>query len=394
MLKRAGLVAVVVAALVPISLVSLRGQIASDLVVHEWGTFTSVAGADGQAVPWHPLAGSSDLPCFVGLLNPQSIKIEGNFLPSLRGRVRMETPVLYFYTPRETTVDVSVKFPRGLITEWYPTAVVTPNAPLNFSVPGGIEWSSVHVRPGARPDFPTEPGLSHYYAARATDAAPVGVNGQLEKFLFYRGLADFAPAVRAHETEDSVRIENTGTAAIPHVMLFESDGKHFGYRLSHALAHDVTLARPELTSDLASLRRDLAAMLVDQGLFPKEADAMLETWRDSWFEPGLRVLYVLPRATVDATLPLAITPAPQSIARVFVGRMEILSDAMQSEISRAVDRNDRLTLARYGRFLEPAMDQIRNRATGDERQKIDAAFTAVSKILSSSETTCQTGRAR
>jgi hypothetical protein len=30
---------------------------------HEWGTFTSVAGADGQAVEWFPLTGSTDLPC-------------------------------------------------------------------------------------------------------------------------------------------------------------------------------------------------------------------------------------------------------------------------------------------------------------------------------------------
>ena len=35
------------------------------LVVHEWGTFTSVAGQDGRAVDWLPLSGPPDLPCFV-----------------------------------------------------------------------------------------------------------------------------------------------------------------------------------------------------------------------------------------------------------------------------------------------------------------------------------------
>src|SRR6059036_2986773 len=35
------------------------------LVVHEWGTFTSIAGKDGVAVDWHPLNGPSDLPKFV-----------------------------------------------------------------------------------------------------------------------------------------------------------------------------------------------------------------------------------------------------------------------------------------------------------------------------------------
>src|ERR1700682_2827814 len=35
------------------------------LVVHEWGTFTSIAGKDGIALEWRPLNGSSDLPKFV-----------------------------------------------------------------------------------------------------------------------------------------------------------------------------------------------------------------------------------------------------------------------------------------------------------------------------------------
>src|SRR5262245_28134300 len=35
------------------------------LIVHEWGTFTAVAAADGQAMSWRPLTGPSDLPAFV-----------------------------------------------------------------------------------------------------------------------------------------------------------------------------------------------------------------------------------------------------------------------------------------------------------------------------------------
>ncbi len=37
----------------------------SPVVAHEWGTFTSVAGADGDPVRWGTLAGPADLPCFV-----------------------------------------------------------------------------------------------------------------------------------------------------------------------------------------------------------------------------------------------------------------------------------------------------------------------------------------
>ncbi|HKW01314.1 MAG TPA: hypothetical protein VJN96_15925 [Vicinamibacterales bacterium] len=402
MVKRAGLVVLAIALAASLGFAVVRGQDgrAPDLVVHEWGTFTSVAGPDGQAVPWHPLSGSSDLPCFVRLLSPGDVKVAlspGNtgapvsWLSMLRARVRMETPVLYFYSPRETTVDVRVQFPHGLITEWYPQAVVPgPFYPINFSTAGSISWRAVQVRPAAKPDFPTEPGSSHYYAARATDAAPVAANGQLEKFLFYRGLADFPPALRARETgNNSVLIENTDASVVPHLLLFESDGKNFGYRVATALGKHVTLARPALTSDLASLRRDLGAMLVAEGLFPKEAEAMLDTWRDSWFEPGLRVLYLVPRSTADAILPLAITPAPQTTARVFVGRMEILTSEMQDTIARDLGRKDYLALSKYGRFLEPAMDQMWNRASEGGRRQIEEAFASVSKILASAETTCQ-----
>src|ERR1700752_3965359 len=84
-------------------------------VVHEWGTFTSIAGADGAAVQWFPPAAPSDLPRFV---EHQPYIIKGG----LCGSVRMETPVLYFYAPRDLDVDVGVRFRQGLITEWYPHA--------------------------------------------------------------------------------------------------------------------------------------------------------------------------------------------------------------------------------------------------------------------------------
>src|SRR5437016_14464899 len=42
----------------------------SGLAVHEWGTFTSVAGPDGQSVNWTPLSGPQDLPCFVAHQTP------------------------------------------------------------------------------------------------------------------------------------------------------------------------------------------------------------------------------------------------------------------------------------------------------------------------------------
>jgi hypothetical protein len=88
---------------------------------------------------------------------------------------------------------------------------------------------------------------------------------------------------------------------------------------------------------------------------------MIETWRDSWFEEGMRVVYLMPRAAVDRVLPLKITPAPKELQRVFVGRVEILSPATERAIRTAMETNDKKTLDQYERFLKPFLDEIRTK---------------------------------
>src|SRR5687767_4507677 len=162
MTRRLGFIAVLFSVSV---LVSGQSLPARGLVAHEWGTFTSVAGEDGRAVDWLPHIGPTDLPEFVGRINC-SLKA------SLSGTVRMETPVIYFYAPHEMTVDVRVRFPQGVITEWFPRPTGISDEIINNAFRGDIAWRNVRVRPGARPQFQTERGQNHYYVARETDAAP------------------------------------------------------------------------------------------------------------------------------------------------------------------------------------------------------------------------------
>src|SRR5258708_26615273 len=70
------------------------------LVAHEWGTFTTVAGADGAPMEWRPLTAPSGLPGFVH--GGKGTDWKGIY----RGKVRMETPVIYFYSDRATDVSV------------------------------------------------------------------------------------------------------------------------------------------------------------------------------------------------------------------------------------------------------------------------------------------------
>lgn len=363
------------------------------LVVHEWGTFTSVAGADGQAVQWTPLGAPSDLPCFVTMLNPDSPKgnLGGVFLldttshPTLgnvRATVRMETPVMYFYSPTDAEVSVSVSFPHGLITEWYPQATV-PFAAMGagslVSMSGAISWPHVQVRPNGAADFPREAAPSPYYTARGTDASPVEIGGQHEKFLFYRGIASIPVPVRARLADDgSVFVETTGATTVPALVLFVNDGRRMGYQVVDHVPARLTIEKPALTSNLDSLANDLERILIAQGLYAREAKAMVDTWRSSWFEEGTRLLYLLPQAATDAMLPVWITPAPVQMTRVFVGRVEIITPALEAAVSRAARAGDVAAESKYARFLEPIAARIlADSPSAADRSALQAAMRTV-----------------
>jgi hypothetical protein len=344
----------------------------SDLTVHEWGTFTSVAGPDGSAVDWDALGGKDDLPGFVNDFGYRCLKWR------VTGTVRMETPVLYFYSSDELNAHVKVSFPKGLITEWYPKADyqvfqksridgathrLEPN-PYGFdttlkSLTGAIEWANIQVEPNTSPALPTENAPSRYYAARATDSAPLAVGDEHEKFLFYRGVGRFPIPLAARLAGDgSIAVKNRGAEPVPAVILFENREGQTGYRNAGAVRDAVTLDPPVLDSSLPALRADLEAALVAQGLFPKEAEAMVETWRDSWFEEGTRLIYIVPSRAVDAFLPLHVDPAPSQTARVFVGRIELITPETTSKVEDAMARGDWSAIEHYGRFLDPILARI------------------------------------
>jgi hypothetical protein len=270
----------------------------------------------------------------------------------------METPVIYFYSKNPVTLSVKVRFPRGWVTEWYPRS---PEGYRNWS----IEWPSVEVRPGETPALPVTSKPNHYFAARETDSAPIVAGGQWEKLIFYRGIGDIPVPLHPSFTGDgSLRIRNLGGRPVPLAILFENRDGRIGYRLTGRIEDEVTVRAPELTGSLEQLREELAGDLVEFGLYRREALAMIETWRDSWFEEGMRLFYLVPRAQIDHELPLTIKPEPSSIARVFVGRVEILTPWIAQRLKTASVARDLPALRKAGRFLTPFAEQIR-RTTGD-----------------------------
>lgn len=348
-------------------------RVFAGLTVHEWGTFTSIAGADGQAMEWSPLTGSTDLPGFVEHFR------DGRFKIGLRGTVRMETPVLYFYDSREENVSVKVSFSQGVITEWYPHATrVEPVANLfdaslyQVHPDGSIAWDAVTVSPSIRAEFPHETQDSHYYLARQTRATPLRVKTptgeQQEKFLFYRGVSTLRVPLSAKLTADSkVQVINGAEEEIPNAILFERRGEQVGYRIVGAIAKETALDPPELGGNVDDLRKALVGMLVAQGLYLDEAQAMVATWRGSWFEEGSRLIYIVPAAFVNGILPLSIHPSPAQIARVFVGRLELVTPATKNAVKTAFAANDKPTLKKYARFLEPILQTVLGRDSESTR---------------------------
>jgi hypothetical protein len=374
------------------------------LVVHEWGTFTSIAGEDGRAVRWLPQAGPTDLPCFVE-------RITSNLKGDLAGTVRMETPVIYFYAPRDMSVNVSVRFRQGVLTEWYPRPAVSSlsagstAAVHRSALEGTLAWANVKVLPGAATEFPVERQSNHYYVARQTDASPVQSGSEKERFLFYRGVGRLPPSISAITAAGGkIIIRDSRGDALGDLMLFENRDGNIGYEVRHVATAHATFD-PKTSLDLddesasghldqaaafgsPSPQNELERMLVAHGLYRKEAKAMVESWRDSWFEQGTRLFYIVSGQAIDAILPLEIHPEPTKVVRVFVGRMELITPATMREVNEAIAKSDWVTLARYGRFLQPIAERLLTASTTEERRRIERRLQPIYASLSTPASGC------
>ena len=345
------------------------------LIVHEWGTFTVLQDEDGK-----PIGGintdDEPLPDFVHNLN-HALNGPASPLPPVHFKgvprnhpdvyTRLETPVIYFYPPggREMTVDVDVRFPAGWLTQYFPDAAVTADdrgrdgfrfGPLTYKSSGTLSWKGLRVG-GRREGPPTD--VPAWLAPRRVDGAAsvTTPHGETERYLFYRGVGRIdAPLSVARSTDGrSLLVRGRLGGAVPVTAgmtlgpLWLVDARPDGTSAfreipSIELAQDpdkvlatVPATFPEADygpGNLARIRRGLHEALVRDGLFPDEAEGLLNTWEASYFRrPGLRMFFMVPRQWTDAHLPLRLS-APATVERAMVGRIELVTPRHRELLGR------------------------------------------------------------
>ncbi|MFN3649965.1 MAG: hypothetical protein ACK47B_10315 [Armatimonadota bacterium] len=374
---------------------ALAGTLASaqgsDLVVHEWGTFLSMQGADGVTLDgmYHE---EHALPAFVHARSTDQLRI-----PSVL--TKGETPVIYFYTPRAQRVKVNVRFPSGIWTQWYPeasfvgpqyVAAGSPENPRN----GHLSWV-VDLLPTAEkaPALPSAGKDALWNHSREVDAAYLRTRSlekkdavEHERFLFYRGLGQAELPLRMEHAAGGTLTWDANTpypAADLFVLRVENGRGAFRYLPSlgpgasrSGVIPSMHDARP-VEQFTASVAKALAERLTAAGLYAKEARAMANTWRSSYFHTeGIRVLYLLPRQWTDAYIPLELDPKPKELVRVMVGRLELLTPEREARADQAVRdlassnsaRRERAFayLQDQGRYVEPVVRRVL-RSSSDEQ---------------------------
>jgi hypothetical protein len=352
----------------------ISGAQAQPLIVHEWGTFTSLqdeAGrtlgginSDDEPVPafchdvaWGLVARPSELP-------PVSDKGASRCNPDVT--MRLETPVLYFHLPAGAssplTASVKVAFRGGWLTQFYPAAETTGYSSsdgLTEGSTGTLAWNNLHI--GVNASGP-ETSERVWTAPRAVQASSVSAtNGESERFLFYRGVGHLACPLQVRRTADSTMLEVRSQVGMALSSCLPMPVQHLWLASFHA---DGTCAFRDLTpvilqappgpetqpplfatragfdpseysaANLNRLRREMRAALQEEGLFPDEADALLNTWEVSYFKSaGLRLFLMVPRAWTDWYLPLDIS-VPCELKRAMVGRLELVTPEQRARLKR------------------------------------------------------------
>jgi hypothetical protein len=220
-----------VAVLISLLISSSRLTAAGPLIIHEWGTFTSLQNEKGEAIGGINVD-TELLPAFVhnfapGIL-PNAPAGDAKGLLSARPRLdvtmRLETPVVYFHLPadagRPLTLDLTVRFAGCWLTQFYPDAAAdidgrpVKDQPLGPIAPttstsvrsGGLAWRGLEI--GTQNAGPATTSRVWLAPRDVKSDRVTTARGESEQYLFYRGVGHIdAPLRVVRITDDLLHIE-------------------------------------------------------------------------------------------------------------------------------------------------------------------------------------------
>jgi hypothetical protein len=379
---------------------SHHGYAAEPLVIHEWGTFTSLQDEQGRTIGGIN-TDEEVLPEFVHDLSPVLMGKDGDFAPRLiKGRdycdpsvtMRLETPVIYVHLPpgqQQAGFDLSVEFRGGILSQFYPLADATVDRqPLRqdggeifvgevFRHPSGrqqvrfsqpwsapeltsattssLTWRGIAVGGNGTAQVTTSPV---WLAPRQVDAANLSVGAERERYLFYRGLGHLDAPLVARRSTDGAQLAVCPRAGalepstVPRLWFADLRGDGTAaFRTIDSITWHIESADNPATSvfpatfaaddysraRLEALRHELHAALMQEGLFADEATALLTTWEASYFKAaGQRLFFLVPSDWTEHTLPLTIS-VPATVKRALMGRIEVVSPGQRQALQRIAD---------------------------------------------------------
>jgi hypothetical protein len=356
---------------------SARANTESPLVVHEWGTFTSLQNESGSAISRIDRA-VEPLPPFVVNLIPDVSFINKGApqTDSISDSVtmRLETPVVYFHLPPGSApmkLSFAAQFNGGLLSQYYPNAsesvVGRQDLPTSIdgTTQGHLEWRDFTI---GKPATLMQTDSQVWLAPRKVDALDVTTPaGQSERYLFYRGVGHLDAPISVVRRNDTLQIYGeSAETKIDTLWYFDvrPDGTSAFRKLSTDGANSPTgmiaatsanFAPDEYRADaMSALRSDMKRSLMTAGLFDDEAQAMLDTWENAYFKTvGTRVFFIVPRTWTDAHLPISVS-APAKIERVMMGRIDLVTPRQRTIATQLLrdpaDPNGAEMLKALGRF--------------------------------------------
>lgn len=346
----------------------------SDFIVHEWGTFSSIVDKNGKQVSGQRLEGGTSLPKEVYRLvdkttnRRHSRKIDSGYsieygkedvafegINIQNDTIRMETPVLYFYSEKEIEIQVDVKFPNGSIGEWFPNrqnGELISEDYLEFSsgkkepnnskkildlknYTGFISWKAKILEPKNKSTLTINTNATEWIHPRETESNLVQRNNEIEKYIFYRGIANFENPIltklQSNKKEKFLVLKNLTNEKIPFVFVLKNDYQnkkklvYWSGNMTENQNIKLNLNDKEAKEFSETHILEFKKALEQAGLFPKEAEAMMNTWKKSYFEKqfGLTVFYIVPENKLNQLLPINFSVKPDEFKRAFIGRIKI-----------------------------------------------------------------------